>query len=276
MIIEENGLLTYVGDTFKIRLTRYSDPERLNSARNAARYLGKSDLENIRRPLNIIKQGHVPAVFRGEMAEFEFEDVSKEAYDHLITYSTANMRVAGGNRALKSDSFTMPSDKMKNPERVKTAIQGSMKNYHGLLESGETPQVSRGAMPVNAKLNTFVFQFNFVTLAESVFKQRIWEKGAQGNTVKVVKGMCELVHFMDNELWETFYDWYGEPATSWVEVRRKIQKEKITVNQLIENLQLAVEGKLTDRRGNPLPQINANGSSFEELNKLYGELKSMW
>lgn len=264
MITEENGLLTFVGDTFKIRLVRYSDPKRLNAARNAARYLGKTDIENIRRPLSIIKQGHVPAIFRGEMAEFEFEDVSKEVYDHLVTYSTANMRVAGGNRALRSDGYTMPSDKMKNPDLVRNCITDSMQNYHILLDEGETPQVSRAAMPVNAKLNTFVFQFNFVTLSEAIFKQRIWEKGAQGNTVKVAQGMWELVHQMDADLWETFFDWNGEPATNWVEVRRKLKKKKIKLGDFIQET---------------LKQDNREMSEMDLediLVLLYGEQKTMW
>ena len=207
----EQGLWVYEGDTFQIVLTRYSDPHRLNLARNAAIYLGKPDRDNIRRPLSIIRQGHVPEIFRGEAVEFEFIGVSKDAYDHIITYTTRNMRATGGNRALVSNDFTMPSDKMKNPEKVRRNIQSSLENYHDLLKSGETPQVSRSAMPVNAKMNNFVYQFNFLTLGESFFKQRIWEKGAQGNTVEVVKGMFALCENMDKELWDTFYDYKGTP-----------------------------------------------------------------
>ncbi|GKV65486.1 MULTISPECIES: FAD-dependent thymidylate synthase [unclassified Sporosarcina] len=256
----KNGLPVYYGDTFTIKLARYSDPDRLHAARNAARYLGKSDIDNIRRPLSIIRMGHVPAIFRGEMAEFEFVDVSKEVYDHLATYSTANMRVAGGNRALKSDGYTMPSDRMQDPEMVKTWIENSMESYHCLLDHKETPQVARSAMPVNAKMNTFVFQFNFLTLGQSVFKQRIWEKGAQGNTAKVVQAMYELVEFMDSQLWTTFYEWYGQPSTDWVEVRRKIKKKKITLEEFVERTS------------------NADGNILLEdmLVELYGEQKSMW
>lgn len=260
MIKIKNSMPVYHGDTFTIKLVRYSDPHRLNAARNAARYLGKSDIANTRRPLSIIRMGHVPAIFRGEMAEFEFTDVSKEVYDHLATYSTANMRVAGGNRALKSDGYTMPSDKMKHEKRVREGIKGSMHEYHALLNSGETPQVARSAMPVNAKLNTFVFQFNFLTLGQSVFKQRIWEKGAQGNTEKVVQAMYELVEFMDSQLWMTFYEWYGKPATDWVEVRRKIKKKNITFAEFVELVGHEDEERLLE----------------DLLVEIYGEQKSMW
>lgn len=236
--------MIYSGDTFQIVLHRYSDPDRLNTARNAAIYLGKEDRDNIKRPLSIIRMGHVKEVFRGEMAEFEFVDVSKEVYDHLTTYRTLNMRVAGGNRALMSDDFTLPSDKVKDYRDVSLMVNGSMENYKFLLEKGETPQVARSAMPIAAKLNPFVLQFNFVTLMDAVFTQRIWEKGAQGNTVKVVHGMWELVRAQDAELWDLVREVNGEEAHAWKQVRKKLKKED--------------------------PEL------YQRLLEQYGQVKSMW
>lgn len=264
----DDGLLCYEGDTFKIVLSRYSDPERLNLARNAAIYLGKKDRDNIRRPLNIIRDGHVTAIFRGEHAEFEFIDVSKEVYDHIITYTTANMRAAGGNRALVSDDFTMPGDKMKNPKKVYENIKQSMSAYKANLLNKETRQVARSAMPVAAKMNPFVYQFNFVTLGESLFKQRIWEKGAQSNTAKVVEGMYELCNAMDSELWDMFYNHKGTPALQWEEVRKKLTKENLTVHELLMELQ-----KLTT---DPDSSQNADESIVDYLVRRSGGLKNMW
>lgn len=260
---DEEKNLYYQGDTFKIVLRRYSDPDRKNLARNAAIYLGKKDRDNVRRPLNIIKEGHVPAIFRGEMAEFEFIGVSKEVYDHIITYTTANMRAAGGNRALVSDDFVMPSDRMKNPDRVRDNIIRSMQGYQDSIESGETKQVARSAMPVAAKMNNFVYQFNFVTLGESIFKQRLWEKGAQGNTVKVIQGMFELCQTVDCELWDTWYEYRGTPAISWEEVRKRLNKKQMTMHELVKLLQ----DKSLDISQRP---------AVEVLSSLFGEQKSMW
>lgn len=265
---DEDKNLVYHGDTFKIILRRYSDPDRLNLARNAAIYQGKKDRDNIKRPLNIIKMGHALTIFRGEYAEFEFIDVSKEAYDHLTTYTTANMRASGGNRALTSDDFTMPSDRMKNPDWVKSMINDSMNNYKELLLSGETPQVARSAMPINTKLNSFVYQFNFVTLALAIFKQRIWEKGAQGNTVKVVQGMFELCQTVDCELWDTFYEYYGTPALEWEEVRKKLKKENLTVRQFLNELHSIAMNDESSQ--------NPNESLIDFLVRRSGGLKSMW
>lgn len=270
MIKFEDGLKVYEGDTFKIVMTRYSDPMRANSARNAARYLGKSDLDNIRRPLSIIRQGHVAEIFKGEYAEFEFHDVSKEVYDHLITYRLLNMRVAGGNRALTSNNFTPPSDKVKDVIGVNSMIEASMTNYKSLLDSGETPQVARSAMPVNAKLNTFVLQFNFLHMMESLFRQRIWELGAQGNTVKVVKGMFDLVHSVDPKLWDVAYEWMGTPATEWVEVRRKLKKKEFTVRELFELL----EHERFLGKENEDDVFNQNVEEYLKLK--FGKQQSMW
>lgn len=264
----EEGQLCYQGDTFTIILRRYSDPERLNLARNAAVYLGKDDRDNIRRPLNILRDGHVTAIFRGEHAEFEFIDVSKEVYDHIITYTTANMRAAGGNRALVSNDYTMPGDRMKDPERVEGCITSSMANYKNLLDHKETRQVARSAMPVAAKMNPFVYQFNFVTLGESMFKQRIWEKGAQSNTTKVVKGMFELCSAMDYDLWEAFYYYKGTPALQWEEVRKRINKQGLTVHQFLSELQ----EKATD----PKLSYDKDETLVDYLVKRSGGLKNMW
>lgn len=255
--------MIYQGDTFQINMTRYSDPDRLNLARNAAIYLGKPDRDNIKRPLSIITAGHVPEIFRGEHVEFEFVDVSKEVYDHIITYTTRNMRATGGNRALASHDWTMPSDRMKNPELVEEMIDDSMRNYKILLEFGETKQVARSAKPDAAKMNPFVYQFNFLTLGESLFKQRIWEKGAQGNTVKVVKGMFELCHQVDPELWDTFYEHFGEPALEWKEVKRKLKKKELTMHQLVKILQ---------EKSLDISQRSAT----DVLLQLFGSQKSMW
>lgn len=236
---------------------RYSDPGRLNAARNAAIYLGKSDRDNVRRPLSIIKKGHVPEIFRGEMVEFEFIDVSKEVYDHLTTYTTRNMRVAGGNRALTSDDYELPSDKVNDIERVQQYVEMSMDNYRMLLEH-ETPQVARSAMPVAAKMNPFVLQFNFVTLMQSVFPQRLWEMGAQGNTVNVVNEMWRQVHSVDPELWNAVYEAFGTPAVTWKEAKKRM--DKLTLCEVISALENEDGGR----------------KATEVISEKFGKLTSMW
>jgi hypothetical protein len=268
MFEESTECWVYIGDTFSIRMSLYTDPDRKRLAKNAAIYLGKEDRYNIRRPLSILRKGHVPEIFRGEHVEFEFIDVSKEVYDHIITYTTRDMRVAGGNRALTSNDYVTPSDKVKYPELVDSYISESMDNYKKLLKIGETPQVARAAMPVNAKMNTFCYQFNFLTLGQSIFPQRIWDKGAQGNTVKVIEGMFQLCYHVDKELWDAFYECCGTPVLQWKEVNRKLKTKGITVHQFLNELHaLAL---------NPDSEQNPNEPLVDYLIKRYGEIKTMW
>jgi hypothetical protein len=259
----DRGNLVYTGNTFQIELFRYTDPDRLNLADSAAVYLGKSDTENVKRPLSIIRQGHALAIFRGESATFKFYDVSKEVYDHLVTYQTMQMRAAGGHRANVVDGFTMPSDRMKNPELVRQKIASSMQNYQDLLDAGETPQVARAAMGVNGHMNGFKLQFNFQTLIESLFVQRIWELGAQGNTVKVVRGMFELCHAVDPELWDTAVEYYGPHTKEWKDVQKKLRKSELTTHQFVKMLQ-EVSLDISQR---PLEEI---------LRETFGQQKTMW
>lgn len=261
----ENKELYYQGDTFRITLARYSDPHRLNLARNAAIYLGKPDRDNVKRPLGIIKAGHVPEIFRGECVEFIFEGVSKEVYDHLITYTTRNMRATGGNRALTSDDYTMPGDRIKDEERVRENIEKAMDAYKDNIQAGETRQVSRSAMPVSAKMNPFVYQFNFLTLGEAVFKQRLWEKGAQGNTVKVVQGMFALCQMVDCELWDTFYEHKGVPALEWEQVRKTLKKKPMNLKQLKDEIERQM-----------INSQNDDVDIVEYLTGRFGAQKSMW
>jgi hypothetical protein len=259
----ERGNLVYHGDTFQIELFRYTDPDRLNLAHSSALYLGKPDIENTKRPLSIMKLGHALEVFRGESATFVYYNVSKQVYDHLVTYKTMQMRVAGGNRALVSSDFTMPTDKMRNPLDVYNAIDRSMMHYHELLDNGETPQVARSAMPINANMHPFKLQFNFQTLIESLFVQRIWEKGAQGLTVNVVKAMWELCHAVDPELWDTVYELYGPHVKEWKDAQKKLRRTEITVRHFWEE----INHSDVDILDKPLEEL---------IREWYGKKKSMW
>jgi hypothetical protein len=173
------------------------------------------------------------------------------------------MRAAGGHRANVVDGFTMPSDRMKNPELVRQKIASSMQNYQDLLDAGETPQVARAAMGVNGHMNGFELQFNFQTLIESLFVQRIWELGAQGNTVKVVRGMFELCHAVDPELWDTAVEYYGPHTKEWKDVQKKLRKSELTTHQFVKMLQ-EVSLDISQR---PLEEI---------LRETFGQQKTMW
>lgn len=245
-----------------IELYRYSDPDRKSLARSAALYLGKADTDNIKRPLQIMANDHTLEIFRGESADFIFYMTPKQVYDHLVTYKTCNMRVAGGNRALISKSYTAPVDRMKDPQRVEEELQVAMDRYWRLAET-ETPQVARSIMPVNADMEPFRLQFNFQTLIQALFPQRIFDLGAQGLTVEVVQGMWNLVYVVDPELWGQVYELYGPHAKDWKMAQRKLRKAGTSVGEFVS--------KVTELDG-----FHWEMSLETAIRLMYGKRKNMW
>lgn len=216
--------------TQTVELLRYTDPERLHLARAAAVYLGKSDIDNIKRPLSIMKKRHALAIFRGESARFEFE-TSKVVYDHLITYTTADMRACAGLRANEASEFIPPAE---DDDSVYGELAAeSIRNYHNLVRgidpTTQEPkkrkrlQAARSILPMGTKIK-YQFQFNFQTLIV-IFQQRIWTPGAQEDTKRIVQVMFELVYKQDPELWQTVYDEFGPEEMSWVNMRQKFKKD---------------------------------------------------
>lgn len=234
----------------KVQLVRYTDPDRRSLAHAAAVYLGKSDADNIKRPLNIIRKGDTLAIFRGESARFEFH-TSKVVYDHLITYTTMNMRACGGLRANEATVFVPPveDDDPIYREIGEAHLAAYRKLVHGLDPQTEDPierkrlQAARSVAPVSVELH-YLLEFNFTTLIESVFPQRIWSPGAQLDTRQVVEEMYTLVHECDPEMWDLVYEYYGPEAYSWKRLRMKLKRED--------------------------PELYAN------IMKNHGALRSMW
>lgn len=101
-ITYENGKKIYKGNNFTIALLRYSDPRRQNLARNAAMYVGSHDFNNIKRPLQFIKEDHGMYIFKAEYATFDF--VGVQDFSPLTSLSSSNFLSPEGN------SFTAQYD----------------------------------------------------------------------------------------------------------------------------------------------------------------------
>lgn len=234
----------------QVSLLRYSDPTREHLAKSAAVYLGKPDHDNTRRPLGIIKKDHSLAIFRGEHARFEFK-TSKVVYDHLITYTTANMRACGGLRANEAQVFVPP---VEDTDPIYKEIgEQHLANYQSLVR-GIDPQTddpikkkrlqaARSVAPMSVELH-YIFEFNLGTLIEAVFPQRLWIPGAQQDTKEVAQLMFDLVYEQDPELWDLIVDKYGPEAQAWKKARAKLQKKD--------------------------PEL------YKQILSEYGSMKSMW
>ena len=80
--------------------------------------------------------------------------------------------------------------------------------------------------------------------------------------------MFELCRAVDCELWDTFYEYKGTPVLEWEEVRKKLKKENLTVNQLFMELSTLALDSGTSQNGNE--------SVIDYLVRRSGGLKSMW
>lgn len=228
-----------------VELTRYTDPDRLHLARAAAVYLGKSDVDNVRRPISIMKKRHALAIFRGESCRFHFK-ASKVVYDHLITYTTADMRACAGLRANKPAKFIPPAE---DADPIYNSLADSAFDNYNFLVDGIDPatrdkqkrkrlQAARSILPMSVELE-FEFQFNFLTLI-NIFQQRLWTPGAQLDTHRVVSSMWRLVRDCDPELWDAVADMFGPEEIAWQHARDSIRKK----DPALYNLILQAHGKI--------------------------------
>lgn len=261
----------------KVALLRYTDPDRLSLAKAAAIFLGKTDVENVKRPINMLY--HTPphkSIFRGETIRFEFV-TSKVVYDHLVTYTTATVRACAGLRANKAGDFVTPLEVVGTDleDVIERTGLSHLENYNAIIRGidPETKdpmkkarlQAARSIAPMSVNLH-YVLEYNFLTFMESIFVQRLWAPGAQPDTNEVVRMMWDLVHDQDPELWDAAYDIFGPEALAWQNLRLILKKKGITV----DDLALALD------------QVPWTDQEAQEKNTVpflleqYGGLKSMW
>lgn len=237
----------------KVKLLRYTDPDRKSLAKAAAIFLGKDDEDNVKRPLNLLKNGHT-SIFRGEHARFEFW-TSKVVYDHLVTYTTLEMRACGGFRANEAGEFVIPLEAVGTEfeQQIYRVGNSHLIDYRNMI-SGIDPethepqqkmrlQAARAVAPISVQIH-YILQFNFLTLMEAVFPQRIWEPGSQPDTKEVVQMMFALVWEQDHELWELAREIFGPEAIAWKKLRYKLKNDD--------------------------PEL------FDQIMQKYGQMKSMW
>lgn len=221
---------------------RSTDKDRLASAFKAGIYLGNyHDLDNRDRFLTkMVKAGHSYEPIRGETILFLFIGVGKPVYDHLITYSVGRYtRIAGGQRANLPWGYEIPVE-AKNPEiYLEMNLPRIRQVIHFLQKSEAFPvpeqiQAMRSSLPVGYIMPPFLMEFGEEALIKNVFRQRLFEKGAQGATVDVVNDMWQCVLMLDPQKWQTLYDYHGPHIVGWKKAMRTLRDKEMTVEELLE------------------------------------------
>ena len=202
-----------------VELITYSDPNRMILARIAAEYLSKPDITNAKRPLQLLRRGHT-SIFRHVPVTFYFR-TSLVVRDHLFRYTTAAM-AAAGLRINTAQTFidpVLPATQADQQSAIHQAGMAALHNYTTLIhENSIRMQDARYAVPCGVEVS-YIMTFNFLTLMQAVFPQRLWEPGAQAETRETVQQMWDLVVAQDASLWETARDKFGPEAIRWEHAR---------------------------------------------------------
>ena len=101
----------------------------------------------------------------------------------------------------------------------------------------------------------FLLEFSEEALVKNVFKQRLWEQGAQErSTFDVVKDMWDCCLALDEEKFNLLLDYHGPHTVAWEEAMRSLRDQNITLKELLnlanalyseqENKNITVDGSI--------------------------------
>lgn len=248
---------------------RPTDADRLSSAFKAAVYLGKyNDMANTGRFLKkMVKANHSYEPIRGESVMFLYIGVGKPVYDHLVTYSVGRTaRIAAGQRANAPWGFETPLE-ARDVEQFNEWSIPSIKRVIDMTKSTATNnkeqlQAARSLLPVGYIMPPFLYEYGEEALV-NIFKQRLWQSGAQGATKEIVQDMYECMKKIDEEKWEFLRDYHGTHTDQWKIVMRHLREKRYSVGDMLTSLE---ERNLI------------NTSDEHELNHidLYDALMTIW
>lgn len=239
---EEQGW--QVAQSGRMIALRATDEDRLSSAFKASLYLGKyNDMANTNRFLrSMVASGHSYEPIRGESVLFLAIGVGKPVYDHLVTYTVGRpTRIAGGQRANVPWGFELPveaknaDEYQEELERIRTVIRLAKQ------ERVEQMQAARAKLPVGYIMPPFLLEFSEEALIKTVFRQRLFEKGAQGATVDIVSDMLNACLAIDEEKWAFLMDYHGPHLQQWEKAMRTLRKERYTLRDIADKLGISEE-----------------------------------
>jgi hypothetical protein len=264
---------------------RATDAERLFSGFKAALYLGKyKSMQDTNRFLNhMVKSHHSYEPIRGENILFLFVGVGKPVYDHLVTYTVGRpTRIAGGQRANLPWGIEVPTE-IKDREGY---IERNMKRVTDVItlvgkgdekpEVREQLQAARSELPVGYIMPPFLMEFTEEALAKTVFRQRLWEQGAQGATVDVVNDMYKAVLQIDAHKWETLLDFHGPHTVAWEKAMRTLRDKQYTLEDIL-TLGKVEYNTATDGDESRTIEVDASFNLYDLLISTVGKLPpTMW
>jgi len=262
----------------RVIAVRSTDKNRLSSAFKSAVYLGKwDDMDNRERFLNgMVKTGHSYEPIRGEHVAFLFIGVSRNVYDHLITYSVGrSARISAGQRANLPWGYETPLES-KTPDMFMTMGINQVREVVRMVkgENEETGkqqiQAARSLLPTGFIMPPFLYEFSEEALVH-IFQQRLWEPGAQGATKEIVNDMLNCVSILDQAKWEVIQDYHGPHIRQWNKVMRTLRDKPASIGKLLTALES--RGIIETKDEQNLEHIDL----YTAIMTVYGNMRpSMW
>ncbi|MCW2279245.1 FAD-dependent thymidylate synthase [Heliophilum fasciatum] len=218
----------------RVIVLRSTDKGRKASAFASALYLGRyDDMGNTDRFLHgMVRAGHSYEPIRGESVSFLYIGVGKPTYDQLVTYTIRNRRIAGGFRANKPWGYVIPTE-ARDTLAYSKMMEAQLARCEQLRqESNEPLQAIRSLYPMGVMMPPFMLDFSEEALAKHVFKQRLWERGTQGETWQIVNAMFEAVRQLDPEKWETLREHHAH-SEDHRRAMFNLREQRPTLRQLL-------------------------------------------
>lgn len=171
----------------RVVVLRQTDAQRRFSSFKAALYHGNyHDMANGERILTeILPRHHSTESLRGETLLFLFAAVSKTVYDALTTHCAGRVaRICGGSRhtvpwgievpVRTADAEAFAERNLARVERVHVLFEQRRQGQDVADELEEAYQ----ELPVCYLMPPFLLEFSEEALVKNVFRQRLWETGA--------------------------------------------------------------------------------------------------
>jgi len=248
----------------RVIVIRHTDRERLFSSFKSGFYHAKyNDLCNTSRFLSrIVPSHHAYDPLKGENILFLFIGVGRPVYDSLITFSVGRpTRIAGGLRHSLPWGIEVPVETkdreayvVSNMQRVRQVVNIMSKGLQK-PENKKELELALSELPFGYIMPPFLLEFSEEALVRNVFKQRLWEQGAQErSTFDVVKDMWDCCLALDEEKFNILLDYHGPHTVAWEEAMRTLRDKNITLKELLnlanalyseqENKNIMVDGSI--------------------------------
>ncbi len=228
----------------RVIVLRHTDQGRLFSAFKSSLYHSKyDDMNNTSRFLSqIVPKHHSYEPIRGENILFLFVGVGKPVYDSLIIFSTGRpTRIAGGLRHSLPWGIEVPIEVedrneylLRNMQKVREVINLANSDTQK-PEIKKQLAIARSELPVSYIMPPFILEFSEEALVKNVFKQRLWEPGAdERTTLDVARDMWECCLALDEEKFSILFDYHGPHIEDWENTMRTLKNQNITIKDLLD------------------------------------------